>query len=219
HGSKASASIEQCAFRTVNNKLALDKDFLSLDRGGNLTIRSTSVQKIIENYRPVLYIVVSEKSNVILQQVNITSCEIFESSSGVIHLQYYTGGTVTLDQCQFRYNIAVTYMYEGYKPFAGALLIQLCESSLSSSYISGSEQQQLDSTRMLILNNCSFDNNIGDCGGAVTVSGTRTLLQEERLRFIRCFFENNRAGSTIYFGYMPFGNDIYFYINGIASNK
>ncbi|KAA6357966.1 MAG: hypothetical protein EZS28_046507, partial [Streblomastix strix] len=115
-GSKASASIEQCAFRTVNNKLALDKDFLSLDRGGNLTIRSTSVQKIIENYRPVLYIVVSETSQVTLQYVNITSCEIFESSSGVIHLQYYTGGTVTLDQCQFRYNIVVTYNYQGYKP-------------------------------------------------------------------------------------------------------
>ncbi|KAA6361320.1 MAG: hypothetical protein EZS28_043153 [Streblomastix strix] len=71
---------------------------------------------------------------------------------------------------------------------------------------------------MLVLSNCSFDNNIGDCGGAVTISGTRTLLQEERLRFIRCFFENNRAGSTISFNYMPYGSDIYFYIYGIACN-
>ncbi|KAA6382487.1 MAG: hypothetical protein EZS28_021986 [Streblomastix strix] len=156
HGSQASASIEQCAFRTVNNKLALDKDFLSLDRGGNITIRSTSIQNVLENYTPVLYIAVSEISHVTLQYVNITSCEIFESSSGVIHLQYYTGGTVTLDQYLFRYNVAVTYMYEGYKPFAGALLIQLCESYLSTSFRSGSDQQQLERSRMLKLNNCKF---------------------------------------------------------------
>ncbi|KAA6394241.1 MAG: hypothetical protein EZS28_010232 [Streblomastix strix] len=212
HGKQSSATIEYCSFNVIDPRGYLDGEFLSLDRGGNLIMRYTSFEAILEKNRPILFIVVSENSNVLMQQVNITSCKINESCSGVVHLQYFTGGTATLNQCQFNYDVAVTYAFTGNKPFGGGLLIELCESPLSSSYVYGSGKQYLDSSRMLLIRDCIFDTNIGDCSGAVTISGTRTLLQEERFQFIHCEFESNIAGSDFVHPEDPYGNDVYFYI-------
>ncbi|KAA6370275.1 MAG: hypothetical protein EZS28_034198, partial [Streblomastix strix] len=215
HGQLASATIDYCDFRTTNSKGFLDRDFLILDKGGNLTMRFSQAVKIFENYRPVLCIDVSEKSNFLLQQCNITSCEIYDPTSSVLHLNYYTGGTATIDQCQFRYNTAVTPEYIGNRPIAGSILIQLCESYLSTSYRPESQQQQLNNTRVLTIRDCRFDSNIGDCGGSITVSGTRSLLSEERIVFTRCQFENNIASSYYMNPDDPHGNDIYFYVWGM----
>ncbi|KAA6384952.1 MAG: hypothetical protein EZS28_019520, partial [Streblomastix strix] len=205
HGKQSSCTIEYCSFTVVNPRIYLDKEFISIDRGENLTMRYSSVYNIIEENCPILYIAVSEKSNLLMQQVNVTSCKINESSSGVIHLQYFTGGIATIDQCKFNYDVAVTFAFIGKKPFGGALLIQLCESPFSTSYIYGNAGQQLNNSR-------NFDSNIGDCSGAVTVSGTRSLLSEERILFVNCLFENNIAGSDFKWTNEPYGNDIYFYI-------
>ncbi|KAA6319309.1 MAG: hypothetical protein EZS28_054835, partial [Streblomastix strix] len=147
--------------------------------------------------------------------VNITSCQIYESSSGVVHLQYYTGGTVTFESCYFRYNSVVTPFYLGKKPFGGALLIELSRSSFSASQGFDDVLQLLSNTRVLNIRYCFFDSNIGDCGGAVAVTGTRDLLQEQRIHFSYCNFLNNIAGSIFLYEDEPYGNDIYFYIIGI----
>ncbi|KAA6378276.1 MAG: hypothetical protein EZS28_026197, partial [Streblomastix strix] len=203
HGSLTSVTIEYCAFKTVIPTNYLEQEFLSLDKGGNLTMRYVYVEEISEIYRPVIYIAVSERSNIILQNANITSCQIYESSSGVLHIQYYTGGTISLDDCYFRYNSVVSPLYEGKKPFGGALLIELCESSFSEQLGSEGGWQQLNNSRLLNIRNCIFDSNIGDCSGAVTVTGTRSLLSEERIHFTRCEFESNIAGSIYYYEAEP----------------
>ncbi|KAA6401930.1 MAG: hypothetical protein EZS28_002545 [Streblomastix strix] len=212
HGTQASATVEYCSFNVTDPRGYLDREFLSLDRGGNLTMRQTQIHNIFEKHQPILFIAVSEKSTVIMQQINIQSCKINESSSGVVHLQYFTGGTATLSQCQFNYNVAVTFAFTGNKPFGGGLLIQLCESPLSSSYIYDTKKQLLESSRLLLIRDCIFDTNIGDCSGAVTISGTRTLLQEERFQFIHCEFESSIAGSLFEHAEDPYGNDMFFYI-------
>ncbi|KAA6369097.1 MAG: hypothetical protein EZS28_035376, partial [Streblomastix strix] len=217
HGTFANVTVEFCAFRTVNSRGYIDKDFLYLDRGGNLTIRYTTIENIYEKYQPIICLAVSERSNVMFQNVSITSCQIHESSSGVVHIQYYTGGTVTFESCYFRYNSVVTPFYLGKKPFGGALLIELCRSSFSASQGSDGGWSQLSNTRVLNIRDCIFDSNIGDCGGAVTVSGTRDLLQEQRIHFSHCEFMNNIAGSIFIYEDEPFGNDIYFYINDASS--
>ncbi|KAA6359961.1 MAG: hypothetical protein EZS28_044512, partial [Streblomastix strix] len=212
HGSLTSVTIEYCAFKTVIPTNYLKQEFLSLDKGGNLTMRYVQIEEISEIYRPVIYIAVSERSNIILQNTNITSCQIYESSSGVLHIQYYTGGIISLDDCYFRYNSVVSPLYEGKKPFGGALLVELCESSFSEQLGSEGGWQQLNNSRLLNIRNCVFDSNIGDCSGAVTVTGTRSLLSEERIHFTRCEFESNIAGSIYYYEDEPRGNDIYFNI-------
>ncbi|KAA6392487.1 MAG: hypothetical protein EZS28_011986 [Streblomastix strix] len=204
HGSLASVTIEYCSFKTVIPTNYLDKEFFSLDKGGNLTMRYTYIEQTSEKYRPLIYIAVSEKSNVIFQYFNITSCEVVEASSGVMHFQYFTGGTATFENCYFLYNIVLDPSIAGKKPFGGALLIELRESSFS---------EQLGSEGGWKY----FDSNIGDCSGAVTVTGTRSLLSEERIHFIRCEFENNIAGSNYIQIDVPHGNDIYFYIIDASS--
>ncbi|KAA6357473.1 MAG: hypothetical protein EZS28_047000 [Streblomastix strix] len=154
HGSQASVTIEYCAFKTVIPTNYLEQEFLSLDKGGNLTMRYVYVEEISEIYRPVIYIAVSERSNVQLQNANITSCQIYQSNSGVLHIQYYTGGTISLDDCYFRYNSVVSPFYEGKKPFGGALLIKLCESSFSEQLGSEGGWQQLNNSRVLNIRDC-----------------------------------------------------------------
>ncbi|KAA6375001.1 MAG: hypothetical protein EZS28_029472, partial [Streblomastix strix] len=128
-----------------------------------------------------------------------------------------TGGIAVLNQCQFNYDVAVTFAYTGNKPFGGGLLIELCESTMSESYAYGSGKQIQDTNRMLVIRDCIFDTNIGDCSGAVTVIGARTLLQEERFQFLHCLFENNIAGSEFEHPEDPFGDDVYFYIADASS--
>ncbi|KAA6376594.1 MAG: hypothetical protein EZS28_027880 [Streblomastix strix] len=198
-------TIEYCNFRVFESRDYLCKDFFYLDRGGNLTMRYSSVWNILERNRPILYIEVSERSNVVIYQIEIESCRVYESSSGVMHISYYTGGTTSVDGCQFNYNVAVTPQFTGRKPFGGALLIQLQESPLSASFGSQSGSSPLNNSRMF------FHSNIGDCGGAITVSGTRSLLSEERIQFIHCQFEHNIAGTMFEHPDEPLGNDIYFY--------
>ncbi|KAA6385736.1 MAG: hypothetical protein EZS28_018737, partial [Streblomastix strix] len=178
HGKQSSATIDYCSFNVIDPRIYLDKEFISIDRGGNLTMRHSSVHNILIKTKPILY-------------------------SGFREIKFT--------------NATVTFAFTGKKPFGGALLIHLCESPFSTSYFYESGGQQLNNSRKLTIRDCSFDSNIGDCGGAIAVSGTRSLLSEEKIQIINCFFESNIAGSDFEWAGEPCGNDVYFYFANASS--
>ncbi|KAA6402753.1 MAG: hypothetical protein EZS28_001721 [Streblomastix strix] len=157
-----------------------------------------SIPALNELDSPVVYLRV-ENQPISFANVTFSNTQIDQATSSALKIEYNNNGQVTIDGCTFEFNIALTNNFEGINPIGAALTVTFT--------------QQIVEPGSILIRNCKFDTNLGDCAGAVTIAGVSEAFYG--IQFQECQFENNVCGSTYHFPLQPHGNDIFIDMNNM----
>ncbi|KAA6371387.1 MAG: hypothetical protein EZS28_033086, partial [Streblomastix strix] len=192
-GTAAVLSVSQCVFGTKDKNVPILKQIIKAQIGAQVTFQSVAFEKIYEEDSAVLDLKV-QVHDIQIQQVNFTNIYIEQAFTGGLLVEYYDSGTVLIDDCQFKYGQTLTADFLGNKVIGASLTIIF------------TNEVVVDQT--IIIQNCLFDSNMGDCSGTLTLQGNARALNG--ISFRSCNFENNICGSVYYYPDDPRASDIFF---------